>query len=88
MSVNRKLKNDAEIGPSERQKLDMLFGGPDWFDEFYQIKPQLQLFSEEEVMEKKTTSLLRLKSTLWRVYKAYLQRLLTTLFLFAIPKIP
>lgn len=53
MSVNRKLKNDAEIGPSERQKLDMLFGGPDWFDEFYQIKPQLQLFSEEEVMEKK-----------------------------------
>lgn len=69
MGVNRQLKNDGEIGPLERQKLDHLFGGPHWFDEFYQTDPQLSLFSEGEAIEKKSNVF----ATIERLYMERLQ---------------
>ena len=52
MGVNRLLKNDGEIAPSERRKLDLVFGEADWFDKFYQLARQRSLFKEEDELEK------------------------------------
>ena len=52
MGVNRLLRNDGKIPPSERQTLNQLFGRDDWFDEFYQLARQGSLFNQEEELEK------------------------------------
>ena len=53
IGVNRLLKNDGEIAPSERRKLDLIFGEADWFDKFYQLAQQSSLFSEGDEWEKR-----------------------------------
>jgi len=53
MGVSRLLKNDGEIDPPERQKLDLIFGETDWFDKFYQLARQSSLFSEGDEWEKR-----------------------------------
>ena len=53
MGVSRTLKNDGEMGSSERLTLDQFFGRDDWFDEFYQLPRQGSLFNEEGEMEKR-----------------------------------
>ncbi|MDE0084804.1 MAG: three-Cys-motif partner protein TcmP [Candidatus Poribacteria bacterium] len=53
MGVNRLLKNDGNILKPHRKKLDQLFGRTDWFEEFYQLSPQLSLFSENVGFVKK-----------------------------------
>ena len=53
MGVNRLLRKDGKIPPSERQTLDQFFGRDDWFDEFYQLARQGSLFSEEDELEKR-----------------------------------
>ena len=53
MGVNRLLRKDGKIPPSERQTLDQFFGRDDWFDEFYQLARQGSLFSEEDKLEKR-----------------------------------
>ena len=73
MGVNRKLRNDGEIGPSERQKLNLLFGGPHWFDEFYQMNPQLSLFNEGDDLEKKDN----IFTAIERAFMARLQSVFT-----------
>ena len=53
IGVNRLLKNDGEIAPSERRKLDLIFGETDWFDKFYQLARQSSLFGEGDEWEKR-----------------------------------
>ncbi len=53
MGVNRLLRRDGKILPSERQTLDQFFGRDDWFDEFYQLARQGSLFNEEDELEKR-----------------------------------
>lgn len=53
IGVSRTLKNDGEIGSSERLTLDQLFGRDDWFDEFYQPPRQGSLFNDEDAVEKR-----------------------------------
>lgn len=52
VAVNRLLRRDAHIGDKWRQRLDDLFGTPDWYDQFYQPKTRQTLFGEETTTEK------------------------------------
>ena len=52
MGINRLLRKDGKILPSERQTLDQFFGRDDWFDEFYQLARQGSLFNEEDEWKK------------------------------------
>ena len=47
-TVNRLLKRNGEIRPSLRERLDLFFGEPDWYDVFYQIAEQISFFDEEQ----------------------------------------
>ena len=53
MGVNRLLRKDGKIQPSERETLDQFFGRDDWFDEFYQLARQGSLFNEKDELEKR-----------------------------------
>lgn len=52
-SVNRLLANHGEINSGRRRRLDLFFGSPDWYDEFYGLKPQISLFSKGEEFKKR-----------------------------------
>lgn len=52
-TVNRLLANHGEINSGRRSRLNLVFGSPDWYDEFYQLKPQMSLFSEAEEFKKR-----------------------------------
>lgn len=52
VAVNRLLRRDAHIGDKWRQRLDDLFGTPDWYDQFYQPRTRQTLFGEETTTEK------------------------------------
>ncbi|MBK9051355.1 MAG: three-Cys-motif partner protein TcmP [Chloroflexi bacterium] len=52
VAVNRVLRRDAHIGDKWRQRLDDLFGTPDWYDQFYQPRTRQTLFGEETTTEK------------------------------------
>lgn len=52
VAVNRLLRRDAHIGDKWRQRLDDLFGTPDWYEQFYQPKTRQTLFGEETTIEK------------------------------------
>jgi len=52
VAVNRLLRRDAHIGDKWRQRLDDLFGTPDWYDQFYQRRTRQTLFGEETTTEK------------------------------------
>lgn len=47
MAIQRLLKRSGEFSKSEREKLDIYFGDPGWFDLLYERSPGL--FREEEV---------------------------------------
>ena len=47
-TVNRLLKRNGEIRPSLRERLDLSFGEPDWYDVFYQLAEQTSFFDEEQ----------------------------------------
>jgi len=47
-TVNRLLKRNGEIRPSLRERLDLFFGEPDWYDVFYQVAEQISFFDEEQ----------------------------------------
>ena len=47
-TVNRLLKNDGEIQPSLRARLEMSFGESGWYDVFYQLAKQTSFFNEEQ----------------------------------------
>lgn len=56
-SVMRLLRRNAQIGESERIRIDEILGTPDWFDDFYRKrkkKYQQLTFLEEEVLPEKT----------------------------------
>ena len=61
MGVNRLLKNDGKIQPSERETLDQFFGRDDWFDEFYQLARQGSLFNEKDELEKRDSILMEIE---------------------------
>ena len=46
-AAQRMMKNDGRIDESWRLKLNSLFGDEDWFDRFYTLDPQINLFDEE-----------------------------------------
>lgn len=46
-AAQRMMKNDGEIDESWRLKLNSLFGDKGWYDRFYTIDPQINLFGEE-----------------------------------------
>lgn len=52
-AVNRLLQNRGEINSGNRRRLDLFFGSPDWYDEFYRLKLQTSLFNEPEKFEKR-----------------------------------
>lgn len=47
-AANRMMKNNREIEPSWKSKLDSIFGNTGWIDEFYKVDPQIDLFVDEE----------------------------------------
>jgi three-Cys-motif partner protein len=47
-AATRLMKNDREIEPSWKAKLDMIFGDGGWYEEFYKEDPQISLFGDEE----------------------------------------
>ena len=47
-TVNRLLKRNGEIRPALRERLDLFFGEPDWYDVFYQVAEQISFFDEEQ----------------------------------------
>lgn len=57
-AANRLMKNDREIEPSWKAKLDMIFGDDGWFEEFYKEDPQFNLFSEEKFIKSVNTAAL------------------------------
>jgi three-Cys-motif partner protein len=70
VSVNRLLmKNRNEIPENWSKALDKLFGTHDWYNEFYETKINISLFSEEEVTSK--------TATFDRIANFYIKRLKT-----------
>lgn len=47
-AATRLMKNDREIEPSWKAKLDMIFGDSGWYEEFYNEDPQLSLFGDND----------------------------------------
>ena len=47
VAVNRLLRRDGQIDQPLRQRLDLLFGTPDWYDAFYETTVEQTLFGEE-----------------------------------------
>ena len=57
IGVNRLLTRSGEIPPSWRSRLDLLLGTKDWYDEFYRVEHEPDLFGgTSEVKIKKATT--------------------------------
>jgi three-Cys-motif partner protein len=52
VAVNRLLKKDGEINQAIKGSLDRLFGVTDWYDAFYSVTKESDLFGERSVMKK------------------------------------
>lgn len=52
IAVNRLLKKDGNIKPSIRKRLDEVFGTPEWYETFYSIKTERDLFGNYSFTEK------------------------------------
>ena len=57
-AASRMMKNDGEIEPSWKAKLNMIFGDSGWYDEFYREDPQINLFGEEKFIKSVNTEAL------------------------------
>lgn len=58
IGVNRLLTKSGDIPDSWRQRLDLLLGTPDWYDEFYKVETSVDLFGnalEKPIKEKMET---------------------------------
>ncbi|MFB2834644.1 three-Cys-motif partner protein TcmP [Floridanema evergladense] len=52
VAINRLLKKDGNIDEVIRKRLDETFGTTDWYDRFYQITNQIDLFGTYSITEK------------------------------------
>ncbi|HEX8292612.1 MAG TPA: three-Cys-motif partner protein TcmP [Pyrinomonadaceae bacterium] len=52
VAVNRMLPRDGQIFDVWRQKLDIMFGDPGWFDEFYEESTDRNLLGEQSELKK------------------------------------
>ncbi len=52
IAVNRLLKKDGNIKPSIKKRLDEVFGTQDWYDTFYSIRNDTDLFGNYSFAEK------------------------------------
>ncbi len=52
MGVNRLLKKDGNIEEVNRSKLNEIFGTTDWYDTFYQVRGEQNLFGFYSFTEK------------------------------------
>jgi three-Cys-motif partner protein len=52
IAVNRLLKKDGNIKPSIRRRLDEVFGTPEWYETFYSIRTERDLFGNYSFTEK------------------------------------
>jgi len=52
VAVNRLLKKDGRIAAALSQRLDLIFGSHDWYDAFYQVKTETNLFGESADTDK------------------------------------
>ncbi len=52
IGVSRLLKKDGQIKPAWKNKLDDIFGSSDWFDEFYELTTEDNLFGSEQRVKK------------------------------------
>lgn len=52
IAINRMLARDGRIPDSWRKRLDAMFGGEDWFDNFYRRKTESTLFGNEDTLQK------------------------------------
>jgi three-Cys-motif partner protein len=53
VAVNRLLRNDGQISPKIKQRLDELFGTSEWQEHFLQENPQIDLFDQTPKLMKK-----------------------------------
>lgn len=57
VGVNRLLTRSGDIPDSWRNRLDVLLGTTDWYDEFYRVQPTPTLFgADDEYVIKATTA--------------------------------
>lgn len=56
VAVNRLLKKDGKIQDAMKNRLNQIFGADDWFDAFYQVKKQPDLFGNEVLKLEKTAN--------------------------------
>ncbi len=47
-AANRLMRNDGEIEPSWKARLDLIFGERNWYQEFYKEDPQISMFTDDE----------------------------------------
>lgn len=52
IAINRLLKKDGNIQPSIRIRLDEVFGTPEWYETFYSIRTERDLFGNYSFTEK------------------------------------
>ncbi len=52
IGVSRLLKNNGQIKEAWKNKLDIIFGTKDWFNEFYKVTIEDNLFGSEEKLSK------------------------------------
>lgn len=56
-AVNRLMKNDANIPPSWRRRLDTMFGESAWFDVFFPVDTSRKLFDSDTVTRRKVANM-------------------------------
>jgi three-Cys-motif partner protein len=59
-AVNRLLKNDGDIPPSWKKRLDLMFGEPAWFDLFFPEEKTPALFISEVTVRRKIADMDRI----------------------------
>ncbi|HEY0080541.1 MAG TPA: three-Cys-motif partner protein TcmP [Pyrinomonadaceae bacterium] len=52
VAVNRMMTKDGKINAAWRRKLNMIFGETAWFNEFYQVRTETDLFGAKTSLEK------------------------------------
>lgn len=52
VAINRLLKKDGNIDESIRKRLDQTFGTTDWYEKFYQVREERDLFGNYSITEK------------------------------------
>ena len=69
VAVNRLLKKNGKIPASNRESLDRIFGETDWFEAFYDVIEENDIFGKTSVSNKKTADFDTIKKYLIRRLK-------------------